>query len=47
MAVIGIGVENSNDEVTQYQMGRYFSSNKTVWRIFSFLFMRDTLLLFT
>nr|XP_036224310.1 uncharacterized protein LOC106621587 [Bactrocera oleae] len=27
MAVIGIGAENSNDEVTQYQMGRYVSIN--------------------
>ncbi|XP_050065709.1 uncharacterized protein LOC126554705 [Aphis gossypii] len=36
MAVIGIGAENSNDEVTQYQMGRYVSSNEAVWRIFSF-----------
>ncbi|XP_076258517.1 uncharacterized protein LOC143195346 isoform X2 [Rhynchophorus ferrugineus] len=36
MAVIEIGAENSNDEVTQYQMGRYVSSNEAVWRIFSF-----------
>ncbi|GFR25386.1 helitron_like_N domain-containing protein [Trichonephila clavata] len=36
MAVIGIGAENSNDEVTQYQMGRCVSSNEAVWRIFSF-----------
>lgn len=36
MAVIGIGAENSNDEVTQYQMGRYVSSNEAAWRIFSF-----------
>ncbi|GFQ65253.1 ATP-dependent DNA helicase [Trichonephila clavata] len=36
MAVIGIGAENSKDEVTQYQMGRYVSSNEAVWRIFSF-----------
>ncbi|UYV74016.1 hypothetical protein LAZ67_11001852, partial [Cordylochernes scorpioides] len=37
MAVFG--VENttaSNDEVTQYQLGRYISSNEAVWRIFSF-----------
>ncbi|GFQ97959.1 helitron_like_N domain-containing protein [Trichonephila clavata] len=27
---------NSNDEVTQYQMGRYVSSNEAVWRIFFF-----------
>lgn len=36
MAMIGIGAENSNDEVTQYQMGRYVRSNEAVWRIFSF-----------
>lgn len=36
MAVIGVGAENSNDEVTQYQMGRYVSSNEAIWRIFSF-----------
>lgn len=26
----------SNDEITQYQMGRYISSNEAVWRILSF-----------
>ena len=36
MAVIGVGAENSNDEVTQYRMGRYVSSNEAIWRIFSF-----------
>ncbi|GFR30276.1 helitron_like_N domain-containing protein [Trichonephila clavata] len=33
------GVENttaSNEEVTQYQLGRYISSNEAVWRILSF-----------
>ncbi|GFQ93146.1 ATP-dependent DNA helicase [Trichonephila clavata] len=37
MAVFG--VENttaSNEEVTQYQLGRYISSNESVWRILSF-----------
>ncbi|GFQ65109.1 uncharacterized protein TNCT_292541 [Trichonephila clavata] len=37
MAVFG--VENataSNDEVTQYQLGRNISSNEAVWRILSF-----------
>ncbi|GFW37131.1 uncharacterized protein TNCV_5020291 [Trichonephila clavipes] len=37
MAVFG--VENttaSNDEVTQYQLGSYISSNEAVWRILSF-----------
>lgn len=28
MAVVGIGPDNSNDEATQYQMGRYVSSNE-------------------
>lgn len=36
MAVIGINADNSNDEVAQFQMGRYVSSNEAVWRIFSF-----------
>lgn len=36
MAVFGVAAENSNDEVTQYQMGRYVSSNEGMWRIFSF-----------
>ena len=36
MAVIGVGAENSIDEVTQYQMGSYANSNKAIWRIFSF-----------
>ena len=34
MAVFG--VVNRNDEVTNYQMGRYISSNEAVWRILSF-----------
>lgn len=34
MAVFG--VTNANDEVSQYQMGRYVSSNEAIWRIFSF-----------
>uniref|UniRef100_A0A8D8QFU6 Helitron helicase-like domain-containing protein n=1 Tax=Cacopsylla melanoneura TaxID=428564 RepID=A0A8D8QFU6_9HEMI len=36
MAMIGISAENSNDEIIQYQMGRYVSSNEAMWRIFSF-----------
>jgi hypothetical protein len=36
MAVIGVGAENSIDEVTQYQMGSYVSSNEAIWHIFSF-----------
>ncbi|XP_073821564.1 uncharacterized protein [Musca autumnalis] len=36
MAVIGVNAENSNDELTQFQMGRYVSSNEALWRIYSF-----------
>lgn len=36
MAVFGISAPDANDEVSQYQMGRYVSSNEAVWRIFSF-----------
>lgn len=36
MAVYGIGNEKSNDEVMQYQLGRYVNSNEAVWRIFGF-----------
>ena len=28
--------DNTNDEVTQYQVGRYISSNEAFWRIFGF-----------
>ncbi|XP_036343195.1 uncharacterized protein LOC118752408 [Rhagoletis pomonella] len=34
MAVFGVA--NQNDEITNYQMGRYISSNEAVWRILSF-----------
>lgn len=37
MAAIGIGVENSIHEVTQYEMGRYISRNEAIWRIFLFV----------
>ena len=36
MTVIGVGAENSIDEVTQYQMGSYVSSNEAIWPIVSF-----------
>ncbi|GFT68522.1 putative DNA helicase [Trichonephila clavipes] len=37
MAVFGVkNTTASNDEVTQYQLGRYRSSNEAVWRILSF-----------
>ncbi|GBP26529.1 hypothetical protein EVAR_86031_1 [Eumeta japonica] len=29
-------VTNANDEISQYQMGRYVNSNEAIWRIFSF-----------
>nr|XP_060632277.1 uncharacterized protein LOC132775579 [Anolis sagrei ordinatus] len=36
MAIFGLTNENRNDEVSQYQLGRYISSNEAIWRIFSF-----------
>jgi hypothetical protein len=36
MAVFGVAVENSNDEITHFQMGRYVSSNNAMRHIFSF-----------
>ena len=43
MAVFGVQPENSDrnavriiDEIAQYQVGRYISSNEAAWRIFSF-----------
>jgi hypothetical protein len=36
MAVFGLKSENRTDEITQYQMGRYVSSNEAVWRILNF-----------
>jgi len=38
MAVIGVGAENSIDEVTQYQMGRYVSSNEETFVHFLFFY---------
>lgn len=35
MAVFGINA-NSNDEISNYQMGRYISSNEAIWRIYGF-----------
>jgi hypothetical protein len=34
MAVFGVAAENSNDEITRFQMGRYGNSNEAMWRIF-------------
>jgi len=34
-AVFGIATPDSNDEVSQYHLGGYVSSNEEVWRIFS------------
>jgi hypothetical protein len=36
MAMIGVDAKNSIDEVTQYQMGSYVSSNEALWRMISF-----------
>ncbi|CAG9764525.1 unnamed protein product [Ceutorhynchus assimilis] len=37
MAVFGVGnASRSSDEINQYQLGRYVSSNEAVWRILSF-----------
>lgn len=36
MAVIGLSNANALDEVSQYQIGRYISSNEAAWRIFGF-----------
>jgi len=37
MAVFRVAAENSNDEITHFQMGCYVSSNEAMWHIFSFL----------
>lgn len=36
MAVFGVARDNSNDEIEQYQMGRYISTNEALWRIYSY-----------
>lgn len=37
MAVFGVANEQNNqDEITQFQLGRYISTNEALWRIFSF-----------
>ncbi|XP_075144744.1 uncharacterized protein LOC142219847 [Haematobia irritans] len=36
MAVFGIASENANDKVSNFQMGRYVSTNEALWRLFSF-----------
>ncbi|XP_049315847.1 uncharacterized protein LOC125779250 [Bactrocera dorsalis] len=36
MAVFGVAPENNHDEILQYQMGRYISTNEAVWRNLSF-----------
>lgn len=36
MAIIGLSSKNPNDEITQFQTGRYISSNEAVWRILGF-----------
>ncbi|CAI6350436.1 unnamed protein product [Macrosiphum euphorbiae] len=36
MAVFGIASENVNDEISNFQMGRYVSTNEALWRLLSF-----------
>jgi len=36
MAIVELESSNRNDEIAQYQLGRYISSNEAFWRIFSF-----------
>lgn len=36
MAVFGVAEYNRNDEIAQYLMGRYISTNEVLWRIYSF-----------
>ncbi|GBP94149.1 hypothetical protein EVAR_57564_1 [Eumeta japonica] len=36
MAVFGIASENANDEISNFQMGRYVSTNEALWRLLSF-----------
>ncbi|XP_050673638.1 uncharacterized protein LOC126971378 [Leptidea sinapis] len=36
MAVFGITWENANDEISNFQMGRYVSTNEALWRLLSF-----------
>lgn len=36
MAVFGVAGSNTNDEITQFQMGRYISTNEALWRIYTF-----------
>lgn len=36
MAVFGVAGDNRNDEIAQYKMGRYISTNEALWKIYSF-----------
>ena len=36
MAVFTVTKENQNDEIVQYQMGRYINTNEAIWRILNF-----------
>ncbi|XP_050065533.1 uncharacterized protein LOC126554507 [Aphis gossypii] len=36
MAVFGIASDNVNDEISNFQMGRYVSTNEALWRLLSF-----------
>lgn len=33
---VKVAAENTENEITHFQMGRYVSSNEAMWRIFSF-----------
>jgi hypothetical protein len=36
MAVFEVVANNSHDEIAQYQMGRYISTNEALWKIYSY-----------
>jgi len=36
MAVFAVTRENQQDEIIQYQMGRYINRNEAIWQILSF-----------
>jgi hypothetical protein len=36
IAVFEVAADNSHDEIAQYQMRRYISTNEDLWRIYSY-----------
>lgn len=36
MAILGLTNDQKNDEIAQFQLGRYISSNEAIWRILGF-----------